>query len=108
MAKVTISGLGLRTTSDGAGHVHGVAVGSGSSIDAAVTNLATEAGLLAEQIADQFQDSDHPDTTWQFEVVDFRLVAGPSETTGEAWACYGTLVSTGKHPWDPAAGQTGQ
>jgi hypothetical protein len=102
MSNVTIHDPIIRTTSDGAGHVHGIAAGTGQTVDEALIGLAREARTQAEEAAREFQGPGHtdPDTAWRFEVVDVRLLAGPPDAGPESWVAYGTLTSHGSHPWD--------
>jgi hypothetical protein len=102
MSKATIPELVIRTTADSPGHVHGVAIGTGSSVDGAMADLLTEARRQAEEIAfsvkDQHLERD-VDTEWPFEVIDMRLIPGHAVDQKDAWLAYGTLVSAGGSPW---------
>jgi hypothetical protein len=79
MSRVTIHDPTIRTTSDGAGHVHGIVAGTGLTVPEAFDVLAANAQARAEELASDFQGPEHtdPDTSWRFEVIDVRLVAGP-------------------------------
>src|ERR1700733_2026376 len=96
MTDATIPPIVLRTTSDGAAYAHGLAIGTGASVDQAVSALADEAQRQAEEITrerlgarrdarvgggrgiplpDVADDSTGPER-W-YEVVDVRLVHAP-------------------------------
>jgi hypothetical protein len=102
MSRVTIHDPIIRTTCDGAGHVHGIVAGTGLTVPEALDGLAANAKHRAEELASDFQEPEHtdPDTSWRFEVIDVRLVAGPPESGRESWVAYGMLTSHGSHPWD--------
>ena len=102
MSEVNIHDPIIRTTSDGAGHVHGIVAGTGLTVPEAFDVLTANAKHRAEELASNFQGPEHtdPDTSWRFEVIDVRLVAGPPESGRESWVAYGTLTSHGSHPWD--------
>jgi hypothetical protein len=51
MPDITIPGILLRTTSDGPGHVHGLAVANGLTLDQALATLAAQAAARASEIA---------------------------------------------------------
>jgi hypothetical protein len=101
MPKVTIAPLVLRTTSDQAGHVHGLAIGAGATLDSALEELETEAQRQAGELARELQPDDaQPDAEWRFEVLDVRITTGPPGCApDEAWVAYGTLTSAGRTPW---------
>ena len=102
MPQITIPDVTIRTTSDGAGHSHGLVVGTGELLDAAMQALQAEAQARAEEAAVRHDDpdsTDRPDAAWQFELVDMRIVVGPAGNKFESWCCYGTLCSTGATPW---------
>jgi hypothetical protein len=102
MPDSTIPECTLRTTSDGSGHVHGLALGSGLTLDEALTGLAARAQAQAEELAAEYRGDEHrdrPDAEWRFEVADVRIVAGPPHSDRESWVAYGTLRSIGVHPW---------
>lgn len=102
MARITVPPVTIRTTSDGAGHVHGIVAGTGLTVPEAFADLAGNARAQAGELASDVQPPGHadPDTVWRFEVVGVRLVAGPPESGRESWVAYGTLTSHGSHPWD--------
>lgn len=112
MPNITIPECTLRTTSDGPGHVHGLVLGSGVTLDEALTGLAASAHARAEELAAEYRGDEHrdrPDAEWRFEVADLRIVAGPPHSDRESWAAYGTLRSIGVHPWAASYWQkTGQ
>jgi hypothetical protein len=96
MPIITIPDIVCRTTSDGPGHAHGLSVGSGTSLDEALSALRTE------EIAAQYRGGDHtarPDAEWAFEVVGVRIVIGPQASGHDSWVAYGTLCSGGANPW---------
>lgn len=102
MPNITIPECVLRTTSDGHGHVHGLTLASGPTLEKALAGLAARAHAQAEELADGFRGAGHrgrPDAEWRFEVADVRIVAGPPGSGQEAWVAYGTLCSFGAHPW---------
>ena len=102
MPNITIADCTLRTTSDGAGHVHGIALASGRTPDEALTGLAAKAHAQAEELAAGYRGNEHrdrPDAEWRFEVADVRIVAGPPDGGRESWVAYGTPRSVGAHPW---------
>jgi hypothetical protein len=102
MPTITIPDVTIRTTSDGAGHAHGLALGTGLTLDGALQALTAEALRQAGEIAETYRGADHdsqPDAEWRFEVVDMRIVIGPEGSRDESWCCYGTLCSTGATPW---------
>ena len=79
MPNITIPQCVLRTTSDGHGYVHGLALASGRTLDEALTGLAARAHAQAEVLAAGYRGSEHqgrPDAEWRFEVADVRIVAG--------------------------------
>jgi len=55
MPNITIPECTLRTTSDGPGHVHGVVLGSGLTLDEALTALAARARARAEELAAEYR-----------------------------------------------------
>jgi hypothetical protein len=102
MPDITIPGILLRTTSDGPGHVHGLAVANGLTLDQALATLAARAAARASEIAAAYRGAEHagrPDAEWRFEVIDLRITAGPPDSGGETWVAYGTLRSQGADPW---------
>jgi hypothetical protein len=116
MPTITVPPITIRTTSDGAGYAHGLAAGTGPTVDAALAALADEAGRQAEEAATAAEteaergphkiapvpprgvpvSGEADDTTWRFEVVDVRLVAG--REAAEAWCAIGTLRSDSERP----------
>ena len=113
MPNITIPDITIRTTSDGEGYVHGLVVGTGSSVDAAIIELAAEARRQAEEARElaelpagrtapdgdeavEFGYSSSEETPWRFEVVDVHMVAGSE--AAEAWCAIGTLRSEGARP----------
>ena len=112
MPDITIPECTLRTTSDGTGHAHGLALASGLTLDEALTGLTAKAHAQAEELAAEYRGDEHkdrPDAEWRFEVVDVRIVAGLPDSGPESWVAYGTLRSVGAHPWAASYWQeTGQ
>ena len=101
MPNITIAGCTLRTTSDGSGHAHGLALASGLTVNEALTGLAASARGQAGELAAKYSGSEHadrPDAEWRFEVADVRIVAGPPDSGQESWVAYGTLRSIGASP----------
>jgi hypothetical protein len=65
--------LVLRMTSDQAGHVHGLSIGAGATLDSALEELDSEAQRQAGELARELQPDDtQPDAEWRFEVADVR------------------------------------
>ena len=86
----------------GPGHVHGLALASGVTLDEALAGLSAQAHAQAEELAAEYRGNEHrnrPDAEWRFEVADVRIVAGPPDGGRESWVAYGTLRSVGAHPW---------
>lgn len=112
MPNITVPGCVLRATSDGHGHVHGLALASGLTLDEALAGLAASAHARAEELAAGYRGNEHqgrPDAEWRFEVADVRIVAGRPDSGRESWVAYGTLCSVGAHPWAASYWQqTGQ
>ena len=112
MPNITIPGCTLRTTSDGSGHAHGLALASGRTPGEALNELAAKAHAQAEELAAGYRGNEHrdrPDAEWRFEVADARIVAGSPDSGRESWVAYGTLRSVGAHPWAASYWQeTGQ
>ncbi len=102
MPNITVPECVLRTTSDGHGHVQGLALASGRTLEEALAGLAARANAQAEELAAGYRGKEHegrPDAEWRFEVADVRIVAGPPGSGRETWVAYGTLCSVGAHPW---------
>jgi hypothetical protein len=102
MPNITIPDIVCRTTSDGPGHAHGLAAGSGTSLDEALSALRTVARVQAEEIAGEYRGGEHaarPDAEWAFEVVGVRIVIGPEGSPHDSWVAYGTLCSGGANHW---------
>jgi hypothetical protein len=102
MPNITIPDIVCRTTSDGAGHAHGLAVGAGTSLDEALSALRIGARAQAEEVAREYRGGEHesrPDAEWAFEVVGVRIVIGPDGSLHDSWVAYGTLRSAGANPW---------
>jgi hypothetical protein len=101
MARFSIPAVMVTTTADGAGYVHGVAVGIGDDPDGAIAALAAEAKrMIAEWIKSaRLRQADvlGPDD-WGIEVVDLRLVPGIDMEIHSPWTAYGTLRTTGLSP----------
>lgn len=120
MTDVTIPDIVLRTTSDGGGYVHGLAIGTGANLDQAVRALMTEAERQATEVTRAAADSREPvyeegpvtivdgqavrpklSTTKPppplpvryYEVADVRLTHVPGGGD-ETWVAYGTLRSS--------------
>lgn len=74
MAKITVPPLVLRTTSDSPGHAHGLALGTGSSIDTALENLENEGMRQAQELAGEFRDDQRDNAEWPFAIIDVKLV----------------------------------
>jgi hypothetical protein len=65
MSRVTIHDPIIRTTSDGASHVHGIVAGTGLTVPEPFDVLAGNAKARAEQLASEFQGPEHTDPdTW--------------------------------------------
>ena len=91
-----------RTTADSPGYAHGLAVGAGSGIDAAMLDLDREGRRQAQEILAVVLDEDpavQADAEWQFQIIDVRLRPGHHGDPQEAWIAYGTLCSNGRTPW---------
>jgi len=125
MTDVTIPDITLRTTSDGQAFAHGLAIGTGASVDQAVNALADEAQRQAQEIERERLEARRASRTggrglpvpaaqhdgakperW-YEVADVRLACDPADAARtERWVAYGTLRSTRQRPggggyWDP-------
>ena len=103
MARKSIPEVVIRTTSDGDGYPHGIAVGVGYDPAGALADLGAAAErLVMEAIGGtrlRLADMPGPDD-WGIEVVDVRLLsADPSAPY--AWTAYGTLRTTGLSPLMP-------
>jgi hypothetical protein len=59
MPNITIPDIGCRTTSDGTGHAHGLAVGTGTSLDEALSALQIGARAQAEEVAGEYRGGEH-------------------------------------------------
>jgi hypothetical protein len=103
MPNITIPDITIRTTSDGEGYVHGLAVGTGS-VDAAIAALAAgarrqagEARELAElpaarsapqgEEAVEFGYGSSEETPWRFEVTDVRMLAAAGACGARSARC---------------------
>lgn len=103
MARKSIPEILIRTTSDGDGYPHGIAVGLGYDPAGALADLVAAAKrLVVDAIrgakprqADMFGPDD-----WGIDVVDVRLVSG-DPSAPSAWIAYGTLRTTGLSPLMP-------
>lgn len=88
MPNISIPECMLRTTSDGPGHVHGLALASGRTPEETLTGLAARARAWAEEVAAEYRGGEHrdrPDAEWRFDVADVRIVAGPPDSGRESW-----------------------
>ena len=63
MPNITIPDIPVRTTSDGGGHAHGLALGASVSLDDALQALAAEVRRQAEEIAAAYRGDDHAGQT---------------------------------------------
>ena len=102
MPKIDIPAVTARTTSDGAGRVHGVVTGSGPGPQQALDELRGRAQGEAARMAAELQaaaSGPGADLQWQFAVVDVRLAAGPLESGQAGWTAYGTLTSKTATAW---------
>jgi hypothetical protein len=103
MPKIDIPAVTARTTSDGAGRVHGVVTGSGPGPQQALDELRGRAQGEAARMAAELQDAagsgPGADVQWQFDVVDVRLAAGSLESGQAGWTAYGTLTSKTATAW---------
>ena len=63
MPNITIPDIPVRTTSDGGGHAHGLALGAGVSLDDALQALAAEVRRQVEEIAAAYRGGDHAGQT---------------------------------------------
>ncbi len=79
MANITVPPIILRTTSDQAGHAHGVVLGEGMSAAAALLDLENKGGRRPEEVAAGFSDRGGADATWPFQVVGVTLIPVPPE-----------------------------
>jgi hypothetical protein len=104
MTRQSLPEVSIRTTSDGDGYPHGIAVGAGDDPTAALDAVAvvakdTIAGLIRRlglRDADMFGADD-----WGIEVIDVRLVPGTDPDAHAAWTAYGTVCTTGLSPVAP-------
>jgi hypothetical protein len=80
MPEISVQGVTVRTTSDGAGHPHMVVAGSAAAPEDALADLAgaaeAAAGRVAQELSGRRENHDRPDAEWRFEVVDVRMIAG--------------------------------
>ena len=104
MASITIPEISVRTTSKGTAYSHGVAAATGTTPSRALSQLAATAGVMATDLADNLPERAQEDaaaSTWGLELVDVRLVPGPTDDGSAGWCAYGTLRSTGVSPLIP-------
>jgi hypothetical protein len=103
MPKIDIPAITARTTSDGAGRVHGVVAGSAPGPEQALDELRARAQAQAARMAAELQATrgmvPGADLQWQFDIVDVRLASGPMESGQAGWTAYGTLTSKTATAW---------
>jgi hypothetical protein len=106
MARISLPEVTIRTTTDGDGYSHGIAVGVNHDPAGALAELAAEARKMITEMVSAADVAEHDvfgPEDWDIEVVDVRLVPGP-EAGAEAdqtWTAYGTLRTTRLSPLRP-------
>jgi hypothetical protein len=82
MASITIPEISVRTTCEGTAYSHGVAAATGTTPSRALSQLGTAAGVMAADLAGNLPDRAEEDAAasgWGLELVDVRLVPGPTD-----------------------------